>query len=64
VKAILETLNSLHKDRAYSTDWKVSRIAFTRNSHTQQIGKFPELPSHLVKAILEPFQSVEHARSL
>jgi hypothetical protein len=28
--------------RKYSTDWKVSGIAFTGNAHTQQIGKFLE----------------------
>jgi hypothetical protein len=28
-----------------SIDWKVSRIAFTRNAHAQQIGKFLEYPS-------------------
>jgi hypothetical protein len=51
--------NSLHKERAYSTDWKVSGVTFTRNAHTQQIGK-----AFLVKAILETFQSIEHERSL
>jgi hypothetical protein len=47
VKAILETFQSslwniLHKEPSYSADWKISRIAFTRNAHTQQIGKFLE----------------------
>jgi hypothetical protein len=61
VKAILETFQSVEyerKERSFSTDWKVSRIAFTRNAHTQQIGTF------LVKAIPEHFQSAEYERSL
>jgi hypothetical protein len=34
--------NSFHKERSYTIDWKVYGIAFTRNAHTQQIGKFLE----------------------
>jgi hypothetical protein len=60
--------NSLHKERSYSADWKVSIIAFTRNAHTQQIENFLEYPSQNAHtqqiAILENFQSVEYERSL
>jgi hypothetical protein len=47
VKAIKETFQSVEyeRERSYSTDWKVSIIAFTRNAHTQQIENFLEYPS-------------------